>query len=263
MTILEKTASIQQKTKTTLCVGLDTMIERLPAPLPRSLDGLVEFNKIIIEATSDCCSSYKVNFAFYERYGSEGFKALERTRQLLPDEHISIADAKRGDMGYTAESYAHSILKELDFDSITVNPYMGFDTVESFLAYPNKLVFILALTSNPGSDDFQNLLIDNVPLYRVVMRRALQWKGRADRGFVIGATHPHQLAELRQEFPNIPLLIPGVGTQGADPAEIREANGGGIAFVNSSRAILYASKEADFAEKAREVALQTASQLSV
>ncbi len=260
MTAGEKTRRIQESTSM-LCVGLDTSVERLPEGLPRTLDGMVSFNRHIIEATKDLCCAYKINFAFYEQYGHEGMTALEQTAAHLPSTHIRIADAKRGDIGNTAEAYARSVFEHMPFDAVTVSPYMGHDSVTPFLAYADKLVFILALTSNPGSHEFQRLQLAGRPLYEIVMDAALDWAGPAERGFVVGATHPQELEAIRTRHPHVPLLIPGVGAQGGDPVALRLANGNGPAFINSSRAILYASSGADFAECAREVALSTAADL--
>ncbi len=261
--ILDKLRSVQTTTHTNLCVGLDSTVERLPNHYSRDLRSLVDFNQRIIEATQEYCCAYKINLAFYERYGSKGVAALEETRALIPSTHLSVADAKRGDIGNTAESYAYSLFDTLNFDAVTVNPYMGFDTVEPFLAYEGKLVFVLALTSNPGSADFQYLDVQGRPLYRTVMDRALQWKAQGECGFVIGATHPAELKALRTEYPHSVFLIPGVGAQGASAIDIRDANGRGPALINSSRAILYASSQEDFAQRARDVAMLTARDLSV
>ncbi len=263
MTISDKIREAQQRCHSTLCVGLDSTVEKLPEGFEKNLDSLVRFNELIIEATKDFCCAYKINFGFYERYGSLGYAALEKTRERIPSSHVSIADAKRGDIGNTAESYAVAILKTLDFDSVTVNPYMGHDTVAPFLSYENKLVFVLALTSNEGSADFQYLQLDGQPLYRRVMEKTLQWPSNALCGFVVGATHPSELADLRKDFPHVPFLIPGVGSQGASAEEIHKANAGGVAFVNSSRAILYASSKNDFAERAADVARATAASLMI
>lgn len=262
MTTGEKARRLQETTSM-LCVGLDTSIDRLPAGIPKTVQGMVAFNRRIIEATKDVCCAYKINFAFYEQYGHEGVAALEQTADLLPDSHVRIADAKRGDIGNTAEAYARSVFERMPFDAVTVSPYMGHDSVEPFLSYADKLVFILALTSNPGSREFQRLSVHDTPLFRQVMDAALTWSGPAERGFVVGATHPRELADIRERYPQVPLLVPGVGAQGGDPVALREANGGGPAYINSSRAILYASADVDFAEKAHEVARMTAADLQL
>ncbi|MFN5866071.1 MAG: orotidine-5'-phosphate decarboxylase [Candidatus Kapaibacterium sp.] len=260
MTILERTTALQS-TNSMLCVGLDSSLDKLPAGIPRTMQGLLEFNRHIIDATKDVCSAYKLNFAFYEQYGHKGVQVLEETVAMLPSTHIRIADAKRGDIGNTAEAYARSVFEHMPFDSVTVSPYMGADSVIPFLAYSEKLVFILALTSNPGSHDIQRQQVPSGTLYEHVMQTALQWEGPAEKGFVVGATHAQELALVRSRFAHVPFLIPGVGAQGADPADIRRANAGGPAFVNSSRAILYASSGSDFARRARQVAQSTAAEL--
>ncbi len=263
MSIREKLYQIQQLNNTMLCVGLDATVEKLPHGFGNSLDELLRFNMEIIEATKDYCCAFKINFGFYERYGSAGYRILEKTREAIPSNHISIADAKRGDIGNTADSYAVSILETMNFDSVTVNPYMGKDTVDAFLRYDNKLVFILALTSNPGSADFQYLTIGSKPLYRHVMDTALAWPSHAECAFVVGATHVEELAELRASYADVCFLIPGVGSQGADARSIHRANAGGPAIVNSSRAILYASSADDYAEAAARIARESAAQLCV
>jgi orotidine-5'-phosphate decarboxylase len=263
MLINEKIANAQTLTNTMLCVGLDTELAKLPKGIMRNHQGIVEFNKHIISATKDLCSSYKINFAFYEQYGSHGFDIIEQTLADIPSTHVTIADAKRGDIGNTSTAYANAILIEMGFDCITVSPYMGSDSIEPFLDYDNKLVFVLALTSNPGSADFQHLMIDDIPLYQHVITRSQTWKRKGELGYVVGATHPEQLSHIRSIVPNAPLLIPGVGAQGGDPNVIREMNNGGVAFVNASRAIIYASSCDDFAVSARTKAEELSLLLSI
>lgn len=259
--IIQKIRSIQQQVNTTLCIGLDTDMAKLPQGISRNVQGVVDFNKAIIEATADLCCSYKINFAFYEQYGTAGFDAIAQTLSCIPTGHLSIADAKRGDIGNTSAAYANAILQQMGFDSITVSPYMGADSVEPFLEAENKLVFVLALTSNSGSADFQHCLVEGKPLYQHVIAKALQWQRKGDIGFVVGATHPRQLEEIRDEVPELPLLIPGVGTQGGSAKEIRLANKNGIALINVSRAVLYASSGSDFTEQARIQAQEFCRQL--
>lgn len=263
MLINEKIAHVKSLTNTMLCVGLDTELQKLPRGIQRTHQGIVEFNKHIISATKDLCSSYKINFAFYEQYGSHGFDMIEQTLSAIPSTHITIADAKRGDIGNTSSAYANAILSEMGFDCITVSPYMGSDSVEPFLDFDNKLVFVLALTSNPGSADFQHLMIDGVPLYHHVITRSQSWQRKGELGYVVGATHPEQLGQIRSLVPTAPLLIPGVGTQGGDPSIIREMNAGGTAFVNASRAIIYASTCDDFAVSARTKAEELSLALAI
>jgi orotidine-5'-phosphate decarboxylase len=255
MNSYNKLLNIQKKNKSILCVGLDTDINKLPTPLLRDSRGMLDFNKSIIEATKDLVSAYKINFAFYEQYGIEGFEVLKKTIDYIPHEILIIADAKRADIGNTSLAYARSCFDYFKADAITVNPYMGFDSVEPFLQYKDKMVFLLALTSNPGSNDFQRLISDGKPLYRYVFEKSLGWSNHENLGYVVGATHPEELAQLRELAPNNVFLIPGVGAQGGDVPEVLKANRNCPAIINVSRGIIYASKDNDFAEKAREKAI--------
>ncbi len=239
MTFLEKVALRQQQTKTQLCIGLDPDLSKIPEYYHTKPNPISCFTKDIIDATSHVATSYKLNFAFYEQYGIEGIKALEETKEYIPAEIVTIADAKRGDIGNTSSAYANSIFTQLQFDAITVSPYMGRDSVEPFLDYENKCVFVLALTSNSGSFDFQRTTINSKYLYELVIEKCLEYDKKATVGFVVGGTHPAELATIRSTIPEIPLLIPGIGSQGALAEEVMQANGKGPAFFNSSRAILY------------------------
>jgi orotidine-5'-phosphate decarboxylase len=264
MQFLQKLHAAQALTNSALCVGLDTDVERLPAPFTRTISSMAVFNRAIIEVTSDLACAYKLNWAFYEQYGTEGLQILEETLRHIPPHIVTIADAKRGDIGNTSAAYAKSTFEMFGCDAVTVAPYMGRDSVQPFLDYPGKMTFVLALTSNQGSADFQRLRIDGgEPLYQRVMRTAMTWTQHENIGFVVGATHPHELVELRGIFPSAPFLIPGVGTQGGDAAATMLANGSGPAIVNVSRAVLYASSGTDFAEAARKAALQLARALYV
>lgn len=255
--------AIYSRRATRLCVGLDTDPRNLPEIVTDSANPLLAFNMRIIEATHDLCISYKLNFAFYESYGSRGHAALLGTLDALPKDAISIGDAKRGDIGNTAERYAATMLELYGFDAVTVNPYMGMDTLKPFFDYPGRCVFVLALTSNPGSADFQRLDVAGRPLYREVIDRSLDTYGSTGSlGFVVGATHPEELAEIREHVgSDIPLLIPGVGAQGGDAARGIEANNGGMAFFNVSRGIAAAGSGDDFAETARAAAVTFSGQL--
>lgn len=248
------------KTKNSyLCVGLDTDINRLPEGFTKDYRGVIAFNKEIINATHDYAISYKVNTAFYEQLGSNGWKALEKTREMLPDNVLSIADAKRGDIGNTSKMYAKAFFEELNFDSVTVAPYMGIDSVQPFLEFDNKWVILLALTSNKGSDDFQFASQDgDMPLYEKVMRKAQTWGSPEQLMFVVGATHPEKFNEIREIAPDHFLLVPGVGAQGGDLQEISDYGLNDVCglLVNSSRGIIFASEGEDFAEKARASALK-------
>lgn len=252
--------SIYEK-KSLLCVGLDTDVNKIPQFLGRDLNALLTFNKAIIDATKKYVACYKINFAFYEKYGAAGFELLKETFDYIPKDIYTIADAKRGDIGNTSESYAKSVFEYFKADSITVSPYMGSDSVKPFLSYKDKMVFLLCLTSNEGSKDFQYLQVDGKPLYQHVMAIAQTWAGADQLGFVVGATHPEELDELRQLAPDNFFLIPGIGAQGGDLKATMLANAGinksNLGLVNSSRAIIYASRGEDYIEKATEMAKQT------
>ena len=254
MTFREKLDAARQRNASRLCVGLDTDIDKLPAHLRTADHPLTEFNCAVVEATRDLACAFKLNIAFYEQYGVDGWEALRKTLACIPDDVITIADAKRGDIGNTSAAYASAFFDYFDFDAITVNPYMGADSVQPFLSRPDKFVFLLALTSNSGSGDFQRLVCDGKPLYRQVIEKAMTWTEHDNLGFVVGATHPDELAELRTVIPDVPLLIPGIGTQGGDAEATMRANGAGPAVVNVSRAVIYASGGRDFAERAGEKA---------
>ncbi len=266
MIAYEKLLSTIYKKKSLLCVGLDTDIDKIPIHLGRDLEAILTFNKAIIDATKKYVSSYKINFAFYEKYGQAGFELLKETFDYIPKDIYTIADAKRGDIGNTSESYAKSIFEYFNADSITVSPYMGSDSVKPFLTYKDKMVFLLCLTSNEGSKDFQYLQVDGKPLYQRVLATAQTWAGSEQLGFVVGATHPKELEELRELAPDNFFLIPGIGAQGGDLKATMLANAGAnksnFGLVNSSRAIIYASSGEDYAEKASEMAKQTFNEIN-
>jgi len=246
--------------KSYLCVGLDTDITKLPDGISKDASGILAFNKEIIDATKDYAVSYKINTAFYEQLGSAGWEVLEKTRELIPNNILSIADAKRGDIGNTSTMYAKAFFETLDFDALTVAPYMGFDSVEPFLKFDDKITIVLGLTSNKGSLDFQTNEIYNPPLYKTVLERVASWGSPDNLMFVVGATKAEALKEIRTIIPNHFLLIPGVGAQGGSAVEVCQ-NGkndiGGL-LINSSRGIIYASSEKDFAKAAREQAKKLA-----
>lgn len=257
MTFTEKLAHIQEENDTLLCVGLDTDPEKIPASLRERAgeQAPLEFNKRIIDATKDLVCAYKINFAFYEGLGARGWETIAATVKHIPSSVVTIADAKRGDIGNSSSYYARAILQEMQFDSITVAPYMGRDSVEPFLAWPEKGVFMLALTSNEGSRDFQMLKTARGYVYEDVIRRSLKWNEKKNLGYVVGATKASALKTVRALAPSVPLLIPGVGAQGGDLKNVVrygcDANGRG-AIVNASRSVLYASKSgSDFADAAR------------
>lgn len=248
-----------------LCVGLDTDIEKLPAHLKDADDPVFVFNKAIIDATHDVAAAYKLNTAFYESRGVKGWQSLEKTIRYLDrfrETVFVIADAKRGDIGNTSMMYAKAFLADppdgLGCDAITVAPYMGSDSVLPFLSYEGKWTILLALTSNRGADDFQNLdLVKEGRLFEAVIRKSQSWGTPENLMYVVGATQSQMLAHIRRLVPGHFLLIPGVGAQGGSLKEVSEAgmnNDCGL-LVNSSRGIIYASAAKDFAEKAREEAL--------
>ena len=254
MGFFEKLKAAGRRRQSLLCVGLDTDPDRIP---PSLKGDVLAFNQAIIEATSDLVCAYKPNIAFYEAMGARGWRNLRDTIRAVPKDVPVILDAKRGDIGNTARMYAKAFFEELGVDAVTVNAYMGFDAVEPFLAYEGRCAFILCLTSNPVSADFQRLRCVGKPLYRWMAEKAVAWSEQGACGLVVGATHPEELREIRETAPKLPFLIPGLGAQGGDvAATVRcgtDANGEG-AILNSSRGILYASSGADFAEAARTAA---------
>ena len=248
MTRQELFAQIQAR-QSYLCVGLDTDLSKIPKHLLDFSDPIFEFNKRIIDATKDYCIAYKPNIAFYEARGAKGWLALEKTLNYIPNTHFTIADAKRGDIGNTSRLYAKAFFETLNFDALTVAPYMGIDSVSPFLEFENKWVILLGLTSNKGSTDFQ--MIENkqgIPLYEAVLRKASEWGTTEQLMFVIGATHPSKLAEIRKIIPDHFLLVPGVGAQGGDLDAISKhgLNDVGGMLVNSSRGIIYAGNGENF-----------------
>ncbi|MCE2502452.1 MAG: orotidine-5'-phosphate decarboxylase [Chlorobi bacterium] len=264
MTFNKRYSNLLETNGTRLCVGLDTDLAWIPDHLQAESNPILAFNKAIIEATSDLCSAYKMNLAFYESAGMKGMEALQGTLEAIPEHIITIGDAKRGDIGNTADHYAQAMFEFWGFDGLTVNPYMGTDTLETYFRYEGKCIFVLALTSNPGSAQFQRITTDGKPLYVNVIDRCLEEFGVRDQlGFVVGATHPNKLGKVRSRVgPNIPLLIPGVGTQGGDAGGTVKANDGGVAFVNVSRGISKAGSGEDFVQKAREATLDFVAQLA-
>jgi orotidine-5'-phosphate decarboxylase len=242
-----------------LCVGLDSDLTKIPEHLLDLEDPIFEFNRQIVEATSDLCVAYKPNIAFYEALGPKGWETLAKTVAILPKNCFSIADAKRGDIGNTSELYARAFFDKLNFDSITVAPYMGEDSVKPFLGHNGKWVILLALTSNSGSRDFQ--LIQNnqgEQLFETVLKTSQKWGDASQMMYVVGATQTAYIERVRQYVPEHFLLVPGVGAQGGSLSEISKAgfNKHCGLLVNSSRQIIYASSGKDFAEKAREAALE-------
>jgi orotidine-5'-phosphate decarboxylase len=264
MTKQELFQQIRQK-QSYLCVGLDADLQRIPKHLLETDDPIFEFNKQIIDVTKDLCVAYKPNLAFYEAQGAQGWEALEKTISYIPREHFIIADAKRGDIGNTSRLYAQAFFDQLDADAVTVAPYMGEDSVKPFMGFPGKWVILLALTSNPGSQDFQFTKQEhNQPLYEKVMRTATTWGSPEELMFVVGATHPEQFQVIRAIAPEHFFLVPGVGSQGGDLEAISRYgfNRQCGLLVNSSRGIIYAGDGIDFAQKARQAALEIQQQMA-
>ncbi|MEO1625409.1 MAG: orotidine-5'-phosphate decarboxylase [Bacteroidota bacterium] len=246
-----------QKKKSYLCVGLDTDLSKIPSHLRSADDPVFAFNKEIIDATKDLCVAYKPNIAFYEAMGSKGWDSLAKTLDYIPKDHFTIADAKRGDIGNTSRLYARTFFETYQFDSVTVAPYMGEDSVAPFLEFEDKWVILLGLTSNKGSRDFQfDKNEEGEALYESVIRRAQSWGSPDQLMFVIGATHPSQFSHIRSLAADHFLLVPGIGAQGGDLQGVSEhgLNSLGGLLVNSSRGIIYAGQGPDFAEQARQSA---------
>lgn len=257
MNFVEKLKMVNQKNQTLVCIGLDPDPKLMPEKM-----SVYDFNKAIIEATSDLVCGYKPNLAFYEAMGDEGMDALKRTIKCIPSDVVTIGDAKRGDIGNTSKAYAKSLFDIFGFDAATVNPYLGFDAIEPFLQYKDKGIIILCRTSNPSAADFQSLRCETTQgpraLYEIVADKAQQWNTNGNVGLVIGATYPDELKLIRQQHPELPFLIPGIGAQGGDVAltiKYGVSPEGDKAIINSARQIIYASKGKDFAEAARKAAI--------
>jgi orotidine-5'-phosphate decarboxylase len=246
----------QIKTKKSfLCIGLDVDINKIPEHLLKENDPIFAFNKAIIDATHHLCVAYKPNTAFYEAYGIKGWRALEKTINYLNEKHpeiFTIADAKRGDIGNTSTMYAKAFFEDLAFDSVTVAPYMGKDSIEPFLAFEDKHTILLALTSNQGAFDFQTKTVDGKELYKQVLETSKTWKNTENLMYVVGATKAEYLADIRKIIPDSFLLVPGVGAQGGNLQEVCKygMNDSVGLLINSSRGIIYASNQTDFAEAA-------------
>ena len=260
MTTQQLVSQIRKK-KSFLCIGLDVDLTKIPQHLLKLDDPIFEFNKAIIDATHDLAISYKPNTAFYEAYGIKGWQSLEKTINYINDNYpdiFTIADAKRGDIGNTSSMYAKAFLEDLNFDSVTVAPYMGKDSVEPFLAFENKFAIMLALTSNEGAFDFQTLNVGRKELYKQVLETSKTWANADRLMYVVGATKAEYFTEIRKIVPDSFLLVPGVGAQGGSLSEVCKygMNDNVGLLINSSRGIIYASKGDDFAEKAREEALK-------
>lgn len=264
MKFIDKLLRAQRKNQSLVCVGLDTDQSKLPRHLGQSKNAVLNFNQHIIDATSDLACAYKLNLAFYEALGERGWRILKETLACVPGHVVTIGDGKRGDIGNSAERYAAALYDELGFDAVTVNPYMGYDSVEPFIRSNQHCAFILALTSNEGSNDFQRLTIGGRPLYERIVQATLKWNVKDNIGLVVGGTHPNELQSIRQLANSMPILIPGIGKQGGDlECAVRFGcdKNGGLAIINASRSILYASSGRDFTSAARTETLQLRDQI--
>lgn len=275
MTRKQLIQQIQLK-KSYLCVGLDTDMAKIPKHLQSHPDAVFEFNKQIIDATQDLCVAYKINTAFYEALGLKGWEAMEKTVNYIPKDQFIIADAKRGDIGNTSWQYAKAFFETMDFDAITVAPYMGEDSVKPFLEFENKWAIVLGLTSNAGSKDFEQLKFADANnsaaefLYETVLKKVSSWGNINNLMFVIGATKASDLGEIRKIIPDHFLLVPGVGFQGGSLKEVSKygmikdtaATAQCGLLVNASRAIIYAGENEDFATEARAIAQQYQSEMA-
>ena len=257
MTRKQLVEQIQLK-KSYLTVGLDTDSTKIPRHLQSHPDAIFEFNKAIIDTTKDLCVSYKINTAFYEAQGLKGWEAMEKTVDYIPKEHLKIADAKRGDIGNTSSQYAKAFFETMNFDAITVAPYMGEDSVRPFLEYENKWTIVLGLTSNAGSKDFEQQKIGEHFLYEMVLKKVSTWGSKDNLMFVVGATKASDLEDIRKIIPDHFLLVPGVGFQGGSLEEVSKygMNADCGLLVNASRAIIFAGEKEDFATEARAIAQQ-------
>ncbi len=267
MTNQELVSQIHKK-NSFLCIGLDVDLDKVPEHILDTEDPIFEFNKAIIDATHHLAVAYKPNIAFYEAYGIKGWEALQKTIQYLnlnyPDV-FTIADAKRGDIGNTSTMYAKAFFEDMAFDSVTIAPYMGKDSVEPFLAFKQKHTILLALTSNQGAFDFQTKTVDGEALYKSVLKTSLTWENSENLMYVVGATKAEYLSDIRKIVPDSFLLIPGVGTQGGNLFDVCKygLNDQIGLLINSSRGILYASRERDFAQAAATKASELQKQMEI
>ena len=259
MTFNEKFHTICQLKNSHVCVGLDVDLDKIPSFFKHSDDPLFEFSKAIIDATEEFTAAFKINTAFFEAYGVAGWQALAKIVNYLPSTVFKIADAKRADIGNTSRMYAKAFFKELSFDALTVNPYLGFDSIAPFIEEKEKGVFILCVTSNKGAIDFQHISDGNHSLFEKIAFKAIEWNTKNNCGLVVGATHPLELKRVRSITPGLPFLIPGIGAQGGDIAiavknALTQPSDGAI--FNSSRGIIYSSKEKNFAEVAAQKTIE-------
>lgn len=263
MKFLQKLNNAIKKNNSLLCIGLDSDLEKIPSFLLKKQDPIFEFNKEIINQTYNLVCAYKPNIAYYESRGAKGIVSLKKTIEYVnknyPDIPL-ICDAKRADIGFTSEQYAKALFDYFNFDALTINPYLGFDSMEPFLNYKNKGIIILCRTSNPGASDFQDLMIENEPLYIKIAKKVNQWNKKYKNCLmVVGATWTAQLREVRKIAPEMFFLIPGIGAQGGDLEKTLKnglTRGKSGLIISLSRTIIYASPEKDFAQKAKEKALE-------
>jgi orotidine-5'-phosphate decarboxylase len=258
---LDKLLFSSKKNNSLLCIGLDPDPEKI---IDRDI---LSFNKAIIDATSDLVCAYKPNLAFYEALGPKGLQILQKTKEYIPAEIPVIGDGKRGDIGNTAKAYAKALFSIMEFDAVTISPYLGYDSIEPFIKYKDKGIFILCRTSNKGGADFQELTVSkSKQLYEMVAEKAREWNINDNVGLVVGATYPEELEKIRSACPQMCLLIPGVGAQGGS-LDLAVRNGidanGEKAIINASRKVLYASQGADFAQAARTAALELRDTINV
>jgi orotidine-5'-phosphate decarboxylase len=257
MRFIQRLQKAQQKNNSLLCVGLDVDPVCLPPHLRSTSNPVIQFNRRLIEATSDLVCAYKLNLAFYEALGEQGWQCLQQTLAYIPAGIITIGDGKRGDISNSSERYAKAIFDGFGFDAATVHPYMGYDSIEPFLRYEDRGTFLLVLTSNEGSSDFQRLTFGGKPFYQKVVHAAVRWNVRKNIGLVVGAAHPDELQPVRKLAAEMPILIPGIGKQGGDvESAVRYGcnKKGLLAIITASRNIIYASSGKDFATAARKEA---------
>lgn len=238
----EKLKRIIKKNNSNLIIGLDPDIKKIPKLFFHKKNPVLEFNKSIIKSTKDIAAGYKLNLAFYEALGKDCYQTLKDTVKYIPDDMIKICDGKRGDIGNTDEYYARAYFDDLNFDSMTINPYMGKDSVEPFLSRKEKGIYVLALTSNPGADDFEKRKSGNKNLYDIVIEKCIEWDRNNQTGFVIGANHTDLIRKVTKKYTNISILIPGIGAQGNDLGALLKNIKNNLFLINSSRGIIYDSK---------------------
>ncbi len=265
MDFIQRLRHIQQKNNSLLCIGLDTDVTKIPESLFKWEDPQYEFNRRIIDATKDIVCAYKLNIAFYESVGEHGWYTVHHTLARIPEEIITVGDAKRGDIAGSSERYAHLLCEDWEFAATTVSPYMGKDSIEPFIRRKDQCAFVLAVTSNKGAKDFQYLNVKGKPLYEHIVNAAKKWNTKKNIGLVVGATKPAELKRIRSLAKEMPILIPGIGAQKGD-LESTVKYGcdkrGELALINIGRGIIYASGGDDFAEKARAMALKYRDQIN-